>query len=157
MTDGSKAGTFLVTGADDGAAVLRDVHDGQVHTLSENPGLSEGEVVVATVAPEPPMEVTWTVEELTSQREIPVGESPEPPTKQAREIAGEQSVGEMTRQERAGEGELHVITVPDEETEQATADVLEDEATLTQAAKLGVARVEVRAADGVVSVRYLPD
>ena len=63
----------------------------------------------------------------------------------------------MTRQERAGEGELHVITVPEEETEQATADVLEDEATLTQAAKLGVARVEVRAADGVVSVRYLPD
>jgi hypothetical protein len=157
MTDGAKAGTFLVTGADDGAAVLRDVTDGQVHTLSENPGLSEGEVVVATVAPEPPMEVTWTVEELTSQREIPVGESPEPPTKQAREIAAEQSVGEMTRQERAGEGELHVITVPDEETEQATADVLEDEATLTQAAKLGVARVEVRAADGVVSVRYLPD
>lgn len=157
MTDGAKEGTFLVTSADDGAAVLRDVTDGQVHTLSGNPELSEGEIVVATVAPEPPMEVTWTVEELTSQREIPVGQSPEPPTKQAREIAAEQPVGEMTRQERAGEGELHVITVPEDETDQATADVLDDEATLTQAAKLGVARVEVRAADGVVSVRYLPD
>jgi hypothetical protein len=157
MTDAAKDGTFLVTSADDGAAVLRDVTDGQVHTLSANPGLTAGEVVVATVTPEPPMEVTWTVEELTSQREVPVEESPEPPTKQAREIASEQAEGEVTRQERAGEGELHVITVPEERTEQATADVLEDEATLTQAAKLGVARVEVRAADGVVSVRYLPD
>ena len=157
MTDAAKDGTFLVTSADDGAAVLRDVTDGQVHTLSANPGLTAGEVVVATVAPEPPMDVTWTVEELTSQREVPVEESPEPPTKQAREIASEQAEGEVTRQERAGEGELHVITVPEDRTEQATADVLEDEATLTQAAKLGVARVEVRAADGVVSVRYLPD
>ena len=105
MTDGAKEGAFLVTSADDGAAVLRDVTDGQVHTLSANPGLNEGEVVVATVTPEPPMDVTWTVEELTSQREIPVEESPEPPTKQAREIAADQGVGEMTRQERAGEGE----------------------------------------------------
>jgi hypothetical protein len=157
MTDGPKEGTFLVTDTDDSAAVLRDVTDGQVHTLSANPGLSEGEVLVATIAPEPPMEVTWTVEAIDSQREIPVEESPEPPTKQAREIAAEQEVGEMTRQERAGEGELHVITVPDEQTEEATADVLADEATLTQAAKLGVARVEVRAAEGVVSVRYLPE
>ena len=157
MTDGAKDGTFIVTSADEESAVLRDVTDGQVHTLSENPDVSEGEVLVATVAPEPPMEVTWTVEEITSQREIPVEESPEPPTKQARDIAAEQSVGEMTRQERAGEGEFHVITVPKDQTEQATADVLEDETTVTQAATLGVARVEVRAAEGVVSVRYLPD
>jgi hypothetical protein len=157
MTDGPKQGTFLVTSADESSAVLRDVADGQVLTLSENPDVSEGEILEATVAPEPPMEVTWTVEEISSQRAIPVEESPEPPTKQAREIASEQAVGEMTRQERAGEGELHVITVPSDETEQAVADVLDDETTLTQAATLGMSRVEVRAADGVVSVRYLPD
>jgi hypothetical protein len=157
MTDGPKQGTFLVTSADESSAVLRDVADGQVLTLSTNPDLREGEIVEATVTPEPPMEVTWTVEEVVSQRAVPVEESPEPPTKQAREIANEQPVGEMTRRERAGEGELHIITVPSDETEQAVADVLADETTLTQAATLGVARVEVRAADGVVSVRYLPD
>jgi len=157
MTDGPKQGTFLVTSADESSAVLRDIADGQVLTLSTNPDVSEGEILDATVAPEPPMEVTWTVEEVVSQRAIPVEESPEPPTKQAREIASEQPVGEVTRRERAGEGELHVITVPEERTEQAVADVLDDETTLTQAATLGVARVEIRAADGVVSVRYLPD
>ena len=62
----------------------------------------------------------------------------------------------MTRRERAGTGELHVLTVPDGETEAAVADVLEDEATLARAARLGVERVEVRSEPGVVSVRYLP-
>lgn len=156
MTDGATRGTFLVTGVDAESAVLRDVADGQVHTLSENPDLAEGDVLEATLAPEPPLEVTWTVREIHERRSIPVERSPEPPTKQARDIAAGQSVGDLTRRERAGEGELHVITVPEERTEQATQDVIEDEATLTQAARLGVARVEVRAADGVVSVRYLP-
>jgi hypothetical protein len=157
MTDGAKRGTFLVTEADDASAVLRDVSDGQVHTLSENPDVSAGDVLEATVTPEPPMEVTWIVEEVVECRTVPIERSAERPTKQARDLAGEQAVGELTRRERAGEGELHVMTVPEEQTEQAATDVVEDETTLTQAAQLGATRVEVRAADGVVSVRYLPD
>jgi hypothetical protein len=63
----------------------------------------------------------------------------------------------LTRRERAGTGEIHVITVPEEETEQAVADVADDEEnTLARAARLGVNRVEIRAAPGVVAVRYMP-
>lgn len=157
MTDGPKDGTFLVTEAEESTAVLRDVADGQVHTLSDNPDLAEGDVLDGTVAPDPPMNVTWTVEELVAQRRVSVERSEEQPTKQARDIAADQPVGELTRQERAGDGEVHVMTVPPDQTEHAATEVLDDQTTLTQAAQLGVARVEVRARDGVVSVRYLPD
>ncbi|WP_424017641.1 DUF5812 family protein [Halorientalis pallida] len=151
-----KDATFLVTAADDESAVLQDVTDSQVHTLSTNPGVEVGEIVAASIEPEPPMEVAWQVVEITDQRTIPVERSPEPPTKQAREIAADQPVGEITRQERAGEGELHVITVPDGEADDAAADVLDDEETLARAARLGVDRVEVRADGQALSVRYLP-
>lgn len=155
MTE-AKTGTFLVTHTDEASAVLRDVADGQVHTVAGNPDLSAGDVLEATLAPEAPMEVTWRVVETDHRRTIPVEKSPEDPTRQAQELAAGQSVGEMTRQERAGEGELHVLRVPAEQTADAAADVLEDDATRSRAARLGVDRVEVRAADGVVSVRYLP-
>lgn len=156
MTDGEKAGTFLVTEVDEESAVIRDVADGQVHTLAENPGLDEDKILEATLTPEPPMEVAWVVKEVVETRSIPIERSPEPPTKQAQDIAADQPVGEMTRRERAGEGELHILTVPEHQTDQAATEVTEDETTLTQAARMGVDRVEVRAADGVVSVRYLP-
>lgn len=153
-----KEGTFLVTNADDESAVLRDVADGQVHTLGENPGVEAGEVVVAVIEPEPPMEVVWEVTDLRERRTIPVERSPEPPTRQAHDIAEGQPAGEVTRQERAGDGELHVVTVSPTDTEDAVADVLDDEETVARAARMGVARVEVRAAEtGLVSVRYLPD
>ncbi|MFB6163811.1 MAG: DUF5812 family protein [Haloarculaceae archaeon] len=151
-----KEGTFLVTHADDESAVLRDVTDAQVHTLAENPGVAAGEVVTAAIEPEPPMEVAWRVADLREQRTVPVERSDEPPTQQARELAAAQPVGELTRRVRAGDGELHVLTVPADETEAAAADVLDDEETVARAARLGVDRVEVRAVDGVVSVRYLP-
>ena len=151
-----KDATFLVTAADDESAVLQDVTDSQVHTLTTNPGVEVGEIVAASIEPEPPMEVAWQVVEITDQRTIPVERSPEPPTKQAREIAADQPVGEVTRQERAGEGELHVITVPDGEADDAAADVLDDEETLARAARLGVDRVEIRADGRALSVRYLP-
>lgn len=151
-----KEGTFLVTHADEGSATLRAVADGQVVTLAEHPDLSAGEVIDATVEPEPPLEVTWTVAEIDDRRTIPVERSAERPTKLAREIAAEQSVGDLSTRERAGEGEVHVLTVPEDDTEAAATDVIEDEATIERAARLGVRRVEVRAADGVVSVRYLP-
>ena len=48
--------------------------------------------------------------------------------------------------------------VADENVADAVTDVLDDEATLVRAARLGVNRVEVRSdvEAGVVSVRYLP-
>ena len=155
--DDATEGTFLVTHADDDSAVLRDVERGQVHTLSSNPGLSVDDAVEGTVAPEPPLAVTAELVEVEERCPLSISESREPPTKQEREIADEQSVGELTKQERAGIGEIHVISVPEAETEAAVEDVLEDrEATLERAARLGVNRVEIRSEPGVVSVRYLP-
>ena len=150
-------GTFLVTNADDASATLRNVADSQVLTLSDNPGVEAGEVVEGTVEPEPPMEVTYTVTEVAERRRIPVERVDLAPTAQTTEIAAEQAPGELTTVERAGEGEVHVLTVPDDETDEAAADVVEDETTLSRAARLGVDRVEVRTTEGVVSVRYLPD
>ena len=152
-----KEGTFLVTTAEEQAATLRDVHDQQVITLAENPGVEAGEVLEATVEPEPPLEVAYRVAEIESQRTIPVERSDMSPTTMEQEMAAGQAEGSIDRRERAGEGEIHVLTVPPERTDQAAADVVDDQATLERAARLGVERVEVRAADGVVSVRYLPD
>lgn len=158
MTDDrEKTGTFLVTAGDDGTAVLRDVTDGQVHTLAENPGLDAGEAVEATVEPEPPMEVAWRVVDVAEQWAISIEESSESPTTLERDIADDQAVGELTERERAGTGEIHVLTVPEGKTEAAVADVLDDaEGLRSRAARLGVGRVVVRSAPGVVSVRYLP-
>jgi hypothetical protein len=149
-------GRFVVTHADEASAVLKDVDSGQVHTLAENPGVESREVIEGVVAPEPPMEVSYRLVEIEDRRQLSIEESPEPPTQQERELAAEQAVGEVTRRDRAGTGELHVLTVPDEETEAAVADVRDDEATLARAARLGVDRVEIRSEAGVVSVRYLP-
>ncbi|MFB6189469.1 MAG: DUF5812 family protein [Halapricum sp.] len=151
-------GTFFVTEADDESAILTDVSNGQVHTLAEQPEppLEQGAVLVGTLVAEPPMTVAWTIEELDSRRTIPVERSPEPPTKQERDIAAEQAVGELTREPRAGEGEIHVLTIPEDRTEQAVEDVRDDPQTVARAARLGVDRVEIRAEGSVLSVRYLP-
>lgn len=149
-------GRFLVTHAEEDSAVLKDVDRGQVHTLAENPGIDTGDLLEGTVAPEPPMEMTYRLVEFQSRRNLTVEESPEPPTRQERELAAEQPTGELTTRERAGDGEIHVMAVPEARTEAAIEDVLEDEATLVRAARLDVERVEVRGEDGVLSVRYLP-
>ncbi|WP_135827733.1 DUF5812 family protein [Halorussus halobius] len=151
-----KTSTFLVTHAEDDSAVLQDARDGQVHTLSANPGVEEGDALEATVAPDPPMNLTWSVVEVDDRRSLTTERSEEPPTRRERELAAQQDVGEIVREERAGEGEIHVLTVPPEDTADAVKDVLDDEGTLSRAARLGVSRVEVRADDGVVSVRYMP-
>ncbi|SEH52362.1 MULTISPECIES: DUF5812 family protein [Halopenitus] len=152
-----KAGTFLVTHADTDSAVLKDVHDGQVHTVSSNPGVETEDVLEATIAPDPPLEVTYQVVAVDRRRTVPIQTSEEPPTTQERSIAADQPVGELTREPRAGDGELHVLTVPEDATEEAVSDVAEDrEATLSRAARLGVNRVEIRSEPGLVSVRYLP-
>lgn len=150
-------GTFVVTHADGSSAVLKDVGGGQVHTLAENPGVAPGDVLDATLSPEPPMEVTWRVVGVERRRSVTVEESPEPPTRQERALAAEQATGDLVRRERAGVGEIHVLTVPPGETEATVASVREDEATLARAARMPeVNRVEIRAEPGVVSVRYLP-
>jgi hypothetical protein len=151
-----KTSTFLVTHAEGDSAVLKDVHTGQVHTLSSNPGVEETDAVEATVTPDPPMNITWSVVEVRERRALSTERSGEPPTAQERDLADAQDVGEIARKERAGEGEIHVLTVPSEDTDDAVSDVLNDEGTLTRAARLGVSRVEVRSDDGVVSVRYMP-
>lgn len=161
MTDEStadpKESTFLVTHADDESAVLKDVHDGQVHTLASNPGVEIDDAIEGTVTPDPPMEVSWQLTEIDERRSLSIAESEEPPTAREQELAADQPVGELTTEPRAGTGELHVLTVPEDDTATAVDDVLEDrEATLSRAARLGVNRVEIRSAPGVVSVRYLP-
>jgi len=152
-----KESTFLVTHADDDSAVLKDVHDGQVHTLASNPGVAVDDAIEGTVAPDPPMAVSWQLTEIDERRSLSIAESAEPPTAREQELAADQPVGELTTEQRAGIGELHILTVPDDDTATAVADVIDDrEATLSRAARLGVNRVEVRSEPGVVSVRYLP-
>ena len=157
-TDGdAKGSTFLVTHADAESAVLKDVHDGQVHTLASNPGVEVDDAIEGELCPDPPLEVSWQLVEIDERRALSIEESAEPPTQQERELAAAQPVGELTREPRAGIGEIHVLTVPDEGTTDAVDSVVEDqEGTLSRAARLGVNRVEIRSEPGVVSIRYLP-
>lgn len=151
------AATFLVTAVDAESAVLRDVDSGQVHTLSENPGLAVDDAVEGRVEQEPPLEVTARLVDVERRWSPSLERSEEAPTAQVRELAAAGEVGGLHREPRAGEGEIHVLTVPEGKTEAAVEDVLGDrEAALARAARLGVARVEVRSAPGVVSVRYMP-
>lgn len=150
-------GTFLVTEVDNDSAILHDVETAQIHTLGEHPNLVAGEVLEATVATQDLMGVTWGIEAVESRREIPIERVDLEPTTLAQELAAEQDVGEITRREREGEGEVHVLTVDVGRTADAAAEVAADEETLARAARLGVDRVEIRASDGVLSVRYLPE
>ncbi|WP_416840303.1 DUF5812 family protein [Haloferax sp. DFSO52] len=157
MTESERTGIFLVTAADEQSAVLKDVHSGQVHTLSSNPGVSENEVVRGTVAPDPPMNVSWQLVDVETRWTVSVERSSESPTTTSRTVADENPTGELVKRERAGIGEIHILSVPEELTEQAVDDILDDrEGLLARAARLEVNRVEIRASSGVVSVRYMP-
>ncbi|MDZ7700852.1 MAG: DUF5812 family protein [Halobacteriales archaeon] len=148
-----KAGTFLVTAADDAAVELADVADGQVVALSSNPGLSAGEVVEGTVAPDPPLGVSWSLVDVGSRYSVTVEAVDEPPSSAARALAEPLAPGELAT-EPADDGELHALRVPPGETAAAVEEVAGDEATTRRAARLGARRAEVRGADGVVAVRY---
>lgn len=154
-----KTGTFVVTHAESESAVVRDVETAQVHTLASNPGLEIHDVLEATVAPDPPLEVTWQVVEVADRRRIDLVDSDLEPTQHAKELATDAAVGDLVTEQRAGTGEIHVLSLPESEVESAANDVLEDEETVCRAARLEAVRVEVRrsADDGVLSVRYLPD
>ena len=151
-----KQGTFLVTEVDGDRAVLSDVTDGQIHPVEGHPDLEPEEVLEATLATEPPLDVVWRVDSLHERRRIEVTVADERPTRTSREIAESLAVGDLDRRERADYGEIHVLRVPAEETHAAAEDVAADIQTVSRAARLGVRRVEIRAADGVLSVRYLP-
>ncbi|GAB3017377.1 DUF5812 family protein [Natronobiforma cellulositropha] len=154
-------GTFVVTHAETESAVVRDVETAQVHTLSSNPGLETRDVLAATLAPEPPLEVAWQVVDVEERRRVELIDSDLAPTQRSRALASEIDVGEIDRVERAGRGEVHVLAVPKTAVETVASDVLEDLETVARAARLDAVRVEVRRAladdHGVVSVRYLPD
>lgn len=152
--DDAKSGTFLVTAADDASAVLSAVGDGQVCALSSNPDLSVGDVVEATLAPEGPLGATWRVVDLVERWRPEVEAVDEAPGDRAAALAADQSEGNLTRVELES-GELHVISVAAERTEDAVRDVVDDETTRRVAARVGARRVEVRGAGGVVGVRYL--
>ena len=152
--------TFLVTEADAESAVLRDVDAGQVYTLADNDREFEPEMVVgATVQPVPPMDVVYELVDVDYARHVDVVDTDLSPTKQAMEVAADLDVGDVERIERAGTGELHVLSVPPEDTEQAAQDVIDDTETVARAGRVGAVRVEVRrdTETGVLNVRYLPD
>ena len=152
----AKAGTYLVTAADDATAELADVDDGQVVALSSNPGLAAGEVVEGTVSPDPPLGVSWSLVDVEARYRVAVEAVDEPPGERARELVAPLGEGELATRPLP-DGELHALSVPPSATESAVDDVVEDEATVRRAAGLGARRAEVRGADGVVSIRYLPE
>ncbi|OAQ53478.1 hypothetical protein HTG_08345 [Natrinema mahii] len=154
-----RTGTFVVTHAEPDSAVVRDVQTAQVHPLASNPGLEVHDVLEATVAPEPPMEVTWEVIEVDDRRSIDLVDSDLEPTQHEKELAADAEIGDLVQEERAGTGEIHVFRVPGDEVAAAADDILADEETIARAARLEAVRVEVRSAadEGVLSVRYLPD
>lgn len=156
MSDGGseKRATFLVTHATEDSTVIRDVHDGQVHPLSDTPCLSMYDVIEGVISPDS-SGTTWSLETVERSRRIELVETDLEPTRQARKVAADLPVGKANVIERAGEGEIQVISVSD--PADAAREVLEDCDTIARAARLGAARVEVRFGSGMISVRYLPN
>lgn len=151
------SGTFYVNDATDVSVTLQDVDTGQVLTLTENPGVEDHDILEASLVAEPPIEVSYLVEELEATYTIPVETSAEPPTRQVRETADEMEEMEAVAIDREGEGEIHILRVAQDSVEQTAQELHEDEMTRKNAARYGVDRVEIRTdEDGIVSVRYLP-
>lgn len=165
VTDATeRQSTFVVTHVDDATVVLRDVHTAQVHPVSSAHELSineltRGDVLEATLRAEPPLDVSWQLIDVTERRTIDLIDSDLEPTTRSKATGADLGVGELSRIERAGTGEIHVLRVSDDRVEETVQDILEDEETIARAARLAAVRVEVRctSTDGIVSVRYLPD
>ena len=153
----TKAGTFLASHVEGQTAILSDVTDGEVLTLSSHPDLDAGEVIDATVEAEPPLEATWVVTDVEDRRTIAVECVDLEPTGQIKDAVEDADVGALARLERAGRGEIHGIKVRSGSAEQAAAEIADDTETVARAARLDATRVEIRTDDDVVSVRYLPE
>jgi len=154
----TETGTFYVKHVEEAAVTLHEVETTQIFTLVENPDLERHEILEASLVAQPPMQVSYRIEELESRRKIPVEASEEPPTSNAIKVAGELDEGDAIPIEREGDGEIHIIRVPPKHVNEAAEDVLEDEMTYKNAARYDVECVEVRSDEdeGVVSIRYLP-
>jgi len=155
----TSAGTFYVKHTEDTAVTLHEVNTAQIFTLVENPDLEKHQIIEATLIAQPPMEVSYVIDELESQRSIPIETSPEPPTRQVMNAAAEMEAGQAVAIEREGDGEIHILSVEPEHTAHTAEEVHEDEMTYKNAARYGIERVEIRTdeQDGVVSIRYLPN
>ncbi len=153
-------GTFYVKHAEEKSVTLHEVDTAQICTLIENPGFERHEIVEATLKAQPPMGVSYLVEELESQYLIPVEQSQESLTKHVRDIAlGELEVGDAIAIEREGKGEIHILRVHPGQTQSTAEELVDDEMTYKNAARYDhVERVEIRTDDdeGIVSIRYLP-
>ena len=150
-------GTFYVKFATDSSVTLHEVDTGQIVTLIENPGFENHDIVEASLVAQPPMEVSYLVEDLEDRYTVPVETSPEPPTRQVQEIAAEMDEMEAAAIDREGEGEIHILRVAPDNIERTAEELHEDEMTYKNAARYGVSRVEIRTDEsGIVSVRYLP-
>lgn len=144
-------GTFIVTEADEGAAVLRDVESGQVYTLAANPGVEAEDVVEATLEPDE-MDVTYTAS-IEERHEIPVTVLDGPPAEEAVAAGDECAEGDLTTVED-GDDVLDVIPVLESLSVTAAHEAAGGVATVERAARLGATRVQVREGSGVVVVRY---
>jgi len=139
MTD-EKESTFLVTHVESDSAVLKDTGR---WTLSSNPG-SVDDALEATVAPDPPMEVTYQIVEIMEQRALDSGKRAPTVHDDASSRPRRRPASSPARN-AAGVGEIHVLTPPEEDTADAVSDVIDDrEATLAGGSARRVNRVEVR-------------
>jgi hypothetical protein len=151
-------GVFYVKYAEGVSATLHEVNTGQIYTLIENPDFERHEIVEASLIAQPPMEVSYLIDELDSRRTVPVEMSPESPTSQVTKIAGDMEPGQAVAIEREGEGEIHILRVESDEVDETAAELLDDEMTYKNAARYEMERVEIRTddEDGAVAIRYLP-
>ncbi|MFC7057119.1 DUF5812 family protein [Halovenus salina] len=153
-------GTFYVKYAQDDSVTLHDIDTAQICTLVENPGFERHEIIDGTLKAQPPMGVSYLIEELDDQYSIPVEESAEAPTTHVHDIATEElDEGDAIAIEREGKGEIHILNVGAEQTADTVAELRDDETTYKNAARYeDVSRVEIRTDDdrGVVSIRYMP-
>lgn len=154
------SGTFYVKYAQEQSVTLHDIDTAQICTLIENPGFERHEIIEATLEEQPPMGVSYLVEDLEDHYSIPAEESSETPTTQVLGVGTEElDVGDALPIEREGKGEIHILKVEPSQTAQAVEELLDDETTYKNAARYDhVERVEVRTDEdeGIVSIRYLP-
>jgi hypothetical protein len=152
------SGTFYVKFAEESAVTLHEVDTGQIFTLIENPGVEAHDIIEASLVAQPPMEVSYRVDEMDDQYSIPVETSPEPPTSHVQDIAMDLSFGESLAIDREGEGEIHILRIEPDDVGQVAEELHSDELTYKNAARYAVGRVEIRTddEDGIVSIRYLP-
>jgi hypothetical protein len=151
-------GLFYVKYAEGVSATLHEVNTGQIYTLIENPDFEQHEIVEASLIAQPPMEVSYTINDIESRRTVPVETSPESPTTQVTNIAGDMEPGQAVAIDREGEGEIHILRVESDQVAQTADELPDDEMAYKNAARYGMDRVEIRTDEeaGVVAIRYLP-